>query len=146
MLWSNTSPDVNTSEIRCLKPSTIALLRKAINEFGNIRIHGPFAWYAKLRVAHALGIPGTFSPPPTPKETASYRSRHASRPVRHARPVMHVGIDNPQWRGKCSQHSRCMHNPQFCLSGKRSIEWPTIIRQTNTQCLSGIRQEWYACP
>ena len=30
MLWSDTSPDVNTSEIRCLKLNTNALLRKAI--------------------------------------------------------------------------------------------------------------------
>ena len=27
--------------------------------------------YTKLRVAHALGMPGTFSPPPTSKEIAS---------------------------------------------------------------------------
>ena len=33
MLWSNTSPDANTSEIRCLRLNTIALLRKAINEY-----------------------------------------------------------------------------------------------------------------
>ena len=33
--------------------------------------HGPLTRYVKLRVAHARGIPGTFSPPPTLKETAS---------------------------------------------------------------------------
>ena len=33
----------------------------------------------KLRVAHALGMPGKFSPPPTSKETARYRCRCASR-------------------------------------------------------------------
>ena len=27
-------------------------------------VNGPFARYAKLRVAHAPGMPGTFSPPP----------------------------------------------------------------------------------
>ena len=36
-------------------------------------------------------MPGTFYPPPTSKETASQRSRHASRHVRHVRAVMHVG-------------------------------------------------------
>ena len=35
------------------------------------RVHGPLARYVKLRVAHALGMPGTFSQPPTSKETAS---------------------------------------------------------------------------
>ena len=45
-------------------------------------------------------MPGTFSPPPISKETASELSRHASRHVRHARAVMHVGIAKPRWRGK----------------------------------------------
>ena len=31
---------------------------------------------------------------------------------------MHVGIANPLWRGK---RSRCMRNPQFCVSGKRAM-------------------------
>ena len=70
---------------------------------------------------HATGMPETFSPPPTSKETASQRSRHASRHVRHARAVMHVGIANPRWRGKRSRHSLRMRNPQFYASGKRPI-------------------------
>ena len=49
--------------------------------------NGALTRYAKLRVAHASGIPGTFSPPLTSKETASQRSRHASR---HVRDVTHV--------------------------------------------------------
>ena len=49
--------------------------------------HGSLARYAKLRVAHAPVMPGTFSPPPR-------RSRHASRHVRHARAVMHADIAN----------------------------------------------------
>ena len=70
---------------------------------------------------HAPGMPGTFSPPPTSKETASQRSRHASRHVRHARVVMHVGIAHSRWRGKRSRHSRRMRNPQFYVSGKRPM-------------------------
>ena len=35
----------------------------------------------------------------------------ASRHVRHARTVMHVGITKPWWRGKRSRHSRRMRNP-----------------------------------
>ena len=61
--------------------------------------HGPPTRYVKLRVAHAPGMPGTFSPPPISKETAGYRSRYASRHVRDARAVMHVGIANPRRRG-----------------------------------------------
>ena len=37
---------------------------------------------------------------------------------------MHVGIANPRWRGKRSRHSRCMRNPQFYVSVKRSIVTP----------------------
>ena len=33
--------------------------------------HGPLTIYIHLRGAHAPGTPGTFSPPPTSKETAS---------------------------------------------------------------------------
>ena len=35
---------------------------------------GPLTRYVKLRVTHAPGMPGTFSPPPTLKEAACYRS------------------------------------------------------------------------
>ena len=34
---------------------------------------------------------------------------------------VHVWIANPRWRGKRSRHSRCMHNPQFYVSGKRPM-------------------------
>ena len=77
-------------------------------------------------VAHAPGMPGTFSLPPTSKETASERSRHASRHVRHACAVMHVGIAKPRWCGKRSRHFRCMQNPHFYLSCKRPI--PRTLR------------------
>ena len=49
-----------------------------------------------------------FLPPPISKETASKRSWHASRHVRHARAVMHVEIAYLRWRGKRSRHSRRM--------------------------------------
>ena len=64
----------------------------------------------KLRDAHAPGMPGMFSPSPTSKETVTLWSRYASRLVRPARPVMHVGIANPQWRRKRYRHPRRMRN------------------------------------
>ena len=54
-----------------------------------------------------------FPPPPISKETASLRSRHASRHVRDARAVMHVGIAYLRWRGKRSRHSRRMRTCNF---------------------------------
>ena len=83
--------------------------------------HGPLASYAKLRVAHASGMPGTFSPPP----------RVSNPVVHHGTCVTHVPWCMPgsvtsgflwsRWRGKRSRHSRRMCNPQFYVSGKRPI-------------------------
>ena len=72
----------------------------------------PLTRYVKLRVAHA---------PTISKETACQRCWHASRPVSHARAMMHVGIASPLWRGKRSQHIQCMRSPQFYVSDKRPI-------------------------
>ena len=46
---------------------------------------------------------------------------YASRHMRHARAVMHVGIANPRWRGKRSRHSLRMCNPLLYISGKRPM-------------------------
>ena len=55
----------------------------------DIELDGPLTRYAKLQVAHAPGIPGTFFPPPQVSD-----SRYASRHVRDACAVMHAGIIN----------------------------------------------------
>ena len=70
--------------------------------------HGSLARYVKLRVVHAPGMPGTFSPPPR----VSYPD------MRHGTCVMHVprcmsglltsGFIWSRWRGKRSRHSRRM--------------------------------------
>ena len=59
--------------------------------------------------------------PSNSKESASWQSRHAPRHVRHARPVVHVGIVDPRWWRKRSRHSRRMRNPQFHVSDKRPM-------------------------
>ena len=69
--------------------------------FWIIRHHGPLTRYLTLQVAQAPGIPGTFSP------GLKRKPRHASRHVRHARDVMHVGIANPRWQRKRSRHAPC---------------------------------------
>ena len=84
-------------------------------------LHGPLARYVKLRVVHAPGRPGTFSPPP----------RVSDPDMHHGTCVMHVPWCMPGsltngflWsrsRGKRSRHSRRMHNPQFYVSGKRPM-------------------------
>ena len=52
-----------------LVPVTIQLQSKELccHKCTNCICHGPLTRYAKLRVAHAPGMPGTISPPPTSK-------------------------------------------------------------------------------
>ena len=80
--------------------------------------YGPLARYVKLRVAHAPGMPGTFSPPPWVSDSIMH----------HGTCLMHVpwcmsgsltsGFLWSRWWWKYSWHSRRMPNPQFYLSGK----------------------------
>ena len=91
-------------------------------EVGKIKhCHGPLARYVKLRVAHAPGMPGAFSPPP----------RVSDPDMHHGTCVTHVPWCMPGsltsgflWirrRGKRSKRSRHMCNPLVCVSGKRPI-------------------------
>ena len=75
--------------------------------------YGPVARYVKLRIAHAPGMSGTFSPPP----------RGSVPDMHHGTCATHVPWCMPwsqtggflwnKWRGRCSRHSRRMCNPQF---------------------------------
>ena len=77
--------------------------------------YGPPARCVKLRVAHAPGMPQVSNPD-----------------MHHCTCVTHVpwcmpglltsGLLWSRWRGKCSQRSRRMRNPQFYIPGKRPIE------------------------
>ena len=72
-------------------------------------------------VAHAPGMPGTFSPSP----------RVSDPDMHHGTCVTHVSWCTPgsltsgflwsRWRGKRSRHSRRMRNQQFYVSGKRPM-------------------------
>ena len=74
-----------------------------------------------MRVAHAPGMPGKFSPPP----------RVCDPGMHHGTCVTHVlwcmpgslisGFIWGRWRGKRFRHFRCRCNPQFYVSGKRPV-------------------------
>ena len=85
------------------------------------RLYGPLTRYAKLRVAHAPGMPGTFSPPPL----VSYPDKHYGTCLTHVPWCMPGSLTSgflwSRWRGKRFQHSRRMRTPQFCVSGKRPM-------------------------
>ena len=96
---------------------------EVIIEFVSYLIIWPWASCQIRKIVgwHTPGMPEMFSPTTTSKETTSYLSRHASRHVRRAHAVMHVGIDNSRCRGKRSRHSQRMRNPWCYVSGKRPI-------------------------
>ena len=83
--------------------------------------HGPLARYVKLRVAHAPGMPGTFSPPPLGSDPDMHHDTCAT----HVSWCMPGSLTSvflwSRWRGKRSRHSRRMRNRQFYVSGKRPM-------------------------
>ena len=80
-----------------------------------------------MRVAHAPGMPGTFSPP-----------QRVDLDLHHGTCVTHVPCCMPMsinigffwswWQGKRSRHSRRMRNPQFYASGKRPMVIVRIVK------------------
>ena len=85
------------------------------------RHYGPLDRYVNFQVAHAPGMPGTFSPP----------ARVSDPDMHHGTCVTHVPWCMPGlptsgflWsrrRGKRSRHSRRMRNPQFYVYGKKPM-------------------------
>ena len=92
-------------------------------------------------------MPGTFSPPPTAREIASWRSRHASRHVGGACALMHVGNGNPRLRWNHSRHFQRMHNPQFYVYGGRPIGIRCIKFTFSTKIIyTGVSDCATGCP
>ena len=85
--------------------------------------HGPLARYVSLWVAHASGMPGTFSPPPL----VSDPDMHHGTCVAHVSWCMSASLTSnflwSRWWGKRSRHSRRMRNAQFYVSDKRPMIW-----------------------
>ena len=83
----------------------------------------PWASYKIRKIAGCVGagMPGTFSPPPRLSDT----DMHHDTCVTHVPWCMPGSLTSvflwSQWRGKRSRHSRRMHKPQFCISGKRPM-------------------------
>ena len=84
--------------------------------------HGPLARYVKLRVAHAPGMPGTFSAP----LRVSDPDMHHRTCVKHVPWCMSGSLSSgflwSRWRGKRSRHSRRMHNTKFYHATMRSSD------------------------
>ena len=87
-------------------------------------LHRPRASYVKLRVAHAPGTTGTFSPPPRLSDLDMHHRTcvlHVPTCVLHV-PWYMLGSQTSGFlwsRGRHSRHTRLMCNPQFYVSGKK---------------------------
>ena len=103
------------SNIRCIV--NLELHGRPVNDSGD----GPLTRYINVWVAHAPGMPGTFSLPPP----ASDPDMHHGTCVTHVPWCMPGSLSNQfrwsRWREKRSRHSRRMRNPQFYVSGKRPM-------------------------
>ena len=84
--------------------------------------HGPLTRYAKLRVAHAPGMPETFSPPPRFSDPDIHNGTCVTQVPWCMPGSLTSGFLWSRWRGKRSRHSKRMCNPQFYVSDKRSME------------------------
>ena len=85
----------------------------------NKQAYGPLVEYVNLRVAHAPGMPETFSPQPR----VSDPDMHHDMCVTHVLWCMSGSLTSgylwSRWREKRSRHLRRMRNPHFHVSGKR---------------------------
>ena len=86
-----------------------------------IQIYGPFARYVILRVAHAPGMPGTFSPLPRVNNPDMHHGTCVTREPWCMPGSLTNGFLWSRLRGKRSRHSRRMRNSQFYVSDKRSM-------------------------
>ena len=82
----------------------------------------------KLRVTHAPGMPGTFSPPPRASDPDMHHGTCGAHVPWYMPGSLTSGFLWSRWRGK---HSRRMRNPQSYVSGKKPVD----------TCVSAVRSQ-----
>ena len=87
----------------------------------HLLIHGPLTRYIHFRVAHAPGMPGTFSPPPRISDPGMHHGTCVTHVPRCMPGSLTSGFRWSRWRGKRSWHSRRMRKVQIYVSGKRPM-------------------------
>ena len=97
------------------------LSRRRILSPAHMSRHGPLIRYVKLRIAHAPGMPGTFSPSPRVSDPHMHHGTCATHVPWCMPGSLTGGFPWSQCRGKRSRHSRRMRNPRFYVSGKRPM-------------------------
>ena len=97
--------------------------------------YGSLARYVKLRVAHAPGMPGTFSPPPQFRDPEMHHGTCVSRVPWCMPGSLTSGFLCGRWRGKRSRHSRRMRNPYLARGPwivRKADSWTSIQRTALT--------------
>ena len=79
--------------------------------------HGPLTRYAKFRVAHAQGMPGTFSPPPRVSDPGMHHGTCVTHVTWCLPGSLTCGFLWSRWR----ENVPGIPGAQFCVSGKRPI-------------------------
>ena len=88
--------------------------------------NGPLTRYVQFQVAHARGMPETFSPPPRVNDPDMHHGTCVTSVPRCMLGSLTGGFLWSWCRGKRSRH---MRNPQFYVSGKRpmiALTFPTL--------------------
>ena len=105
----------------CKTDDASRLSRRRILSPAHMSRYGPLARYVKLRVAHAPGMPGTFSP----SQWISDPDMHHGTCATHVPWCMPGSLTSgflwSRCRRKRSRHSRRMRNSRFYVSGKRPM-------------------------
>ena len=123
-------------------PVWLWVLRKSILLISSQ--HVPLIRYVKLRVVHASGMSGTFSPPPWVSDPDTHRGTCVTHVPWCMPESLTSGFLWSRWRGKCSRHFRRMRNPQFYISGKRPIaidqvHWTDVVIKDEAVQLMSVK-------
>ena len=89
----------------------------------NISYKGPIARYVKIGIAHASGMPRTFSQPPQVSNPDMHRGTCVMGVPWCMPESLSSGFLWSRWRGKRFWHSQRMSNPKFYISGKRPVKY-----------------------
>ena len=117
-LWINVGSVYSSLPI--WRISSYEILRRfKVNKY---QYHGPLTRYVKLRVAHAPGMPGTFSPPPRVGDTDMHHDMCVTHVPWYMPGSLTSGFLRSRRQGKRSRHFRRMPNPQFYVSDKRPMQ------------------------
>ena len=99
----------------------------------------------KIADCACAGNAGNFSPPPRVSDS----DMHHGTCVTHVPWCMSESQTSDflwsRWRGKRTRHSRCMRNPQFCVSGKRPMAWCRLADLPDQRLWGGM-SFWRAPP